>query len=43
MAAPLHGGNEQYIGVLVREANKLMDRTKESLERLKSHINYIKQ
>jgi len=43
MAAPLEGVEDQYIGTLVREANKLMDRTELALERLKSHIIYIKQ
>lgn len=42
MAAPLNNATDDYVAVLVDEANKLMDRTKNSLERLKSHIIYIK-
>jgi tRNA wybutosine-synthesizing protein 3 len=42
MAAPLKNATDDYLEVLVDEANKLMDRTNNSLERLKSHIFYIK-
>ena len=42
MAAPLKNATDDHIAVLVDEANKLMDKTTNSLERLKSHIIYIK-
>ena len=43
LSAPLKDTSDKYCRILTEECNKLMMKTTQSLERLKSFILYIKQ